>query len=185
ALGRTGTHFWGFQHAGITPDIVTMAKPMGNGLPLAVVITSRELVEGFLRTERYFNTFGGNQVVAAAGIAVLDVLRDEGLQENALDVGAYLRGRLAGLMETDERIGDVRGTGLFVGVEIVRDRGSQAPAPEMARALIEGLLQRGVLVGITGGGRNLLKIRPPMVFSRENADQLIEALTQTLAATPR
>lgn len=185
ALGRTGTHFWGFQHAGITPDIVTMAKPMGNGLPLAVVITRRELVEGFLRTERYFNTFGGNQVVAAAGIAVLDVLRDEGLQENALQVGAYLRGRLAGLMGMDERIGDVRGTGLFVGVEVVRDRASQAPAPEMARALIEGLMQRGVLVGITGGGRNLLKIRPPMVFSRENADQLVETLKQTLAATPR
>jgi 4-aminobutyrate aminotransferase-like enzyme len=106
-----------------------MAKPMGNGLPLAVVITRRELVEGFLRTERYFNTFGGNQVVAAAGIAVFDVLRDEGLQENALQVGAYLRDRLAKLMEKDERIGDVRGTGLFVGVEIVRDRASQAPAP--------------------------------------------------------
>ncbi|RXT27719.1 hypothetical protein B5U98_00695 [Bosea sp. Tri-39] len=185
ALGRTGTHFWGFQHAGVVPDIVTMAKPMGNGLPLAVVITRRELVEGFLRTERYFNTFGGNQVVAAAGIAVLDVLRDEGLQENALQVGAYLRQRLAGLMEKDERIGDVRGTGLFVGVEIVKDRAGYAPAPETARALIEGLMQRGVLVGITGGGRNLLKIRPPMVFSRENADQLVTALEQTLEATRR
>jgi len=183
ALGRTGTHFWGFQHAGITPDIVTMAKPMGNGLPLAVVITRRELVEGFLKTERYFNTFGGNQVVAAAGIAVLDVLRDEGLQENALQVGAYLRGRLAGLMETDERIGDVRGTGLFVGVEIVRDRASQAPAPEAARAIIEELLQQGVLVGITGAGRNLLKIRPPMVFSRDNADRLVDALEEALRLT--
>lgn len=185
ALGRTGTHFWGFQHAGIVPDIVTMAKPMGNGLPLAVVITRRELVEGFLRTERYFNTFGGNQVVAAAGIAVLDVLRDENLQENALEVGAYLRRRLALLMEKDERIGDVRGTGLFVGVEVVRDRAGYAPAPETARALIEGLMQRGVLVGITGAGRNLLKIRPPMVFSRENADQLVAALEQTLEATRR
>jgi 4-aminobutyrate aminotransferase-like enzyme len=160
-----------------------MAKPMGNGLPLAVVITRRELVEGFLRTERYFNTFGGNQVVAAAGIAVLDVLRDEGLQGNALQVGTYLRQRLAGLMEKDERIGDVRGTGLFVGVEIIKDRAGQAPAPDAARAIIEELLQQGVLVGITGAGRNLLKIRPPMVFSQENADQLLEALEQALRLT--
>jgi len=185
ALGRTGTDFWGFQHAGIVPDIVTMAKPMGNGLPLAVVVARRELVEGFLKTERYFNTFGGNQVVAAAGIAVLDVLRDEGLQKNALEIGAYLRRKLALLMEKDERVGDVRGTGLFVGVEIVKDRAGYAPAPETARAIIEGLLRRGVLVGITGGDRNLLKIRPPMIFSQENADQLAEALAQTLAATPR
>jgi 4-aminobutyrate aminotransferase-like enzyme len=160
-----------------------MAKPMGNGLPLAVVITRRELVEGFLETERYFNTFGGNQVVAAAGIAVLDVLRDEGLQENALHVRAYLRGRLAELMDQDERIGDVRGTGLFVGVEIIRDRASQAPASEAARAIIKELLQQGVLVGITGAGRNLLKIRPPMVFSRENADQLVDALERALRLT--
>ncbi|MGO4740380.1 aspartate aminotransferase family protein [Bosea sp. 2KB_26] len=185
ALGRAGTDFWGFQHAGIVPDIVTMAKPMGNGLPLAVVVTSRKLVEGFLKTERYFNTFGGNQVVAAAGIAVLDVLRDEKLQENALEIGAYLRRRLALLMERDERIGDVRGTGLFVGVEMVRDRAGNAPAPETARAVIEGLLLRGVLVGITGRGRNLLKIRPPMIFSQENADQLVDTLEKTLAATPR
>ncbi len=184
ALGRTGTHFWGFQHAGIEPDIVTMAKPMGNGLPLAVVVTSRQLVEGFLRTERYFNTFGGNQVVAAAGMAVLDVIRDESLQENALEVGAYLRGKIAALMEKDERIADVRGTGLFVGVEIVEDRAGHQPAPATARAIIEALVQRGVLVGITGEQRNLLKIRPPMIFSREHADLLLDTLEQTLTALP-
>ncbi|WP_217578689.1 aspartate aminotransferase family protein [Mesorhizobium sp. GbtcB19] len=185
ALGRTGTHFWGFQHAGITPDIVTMGKPMGNGLPLAVVATSRRLVEGFLKNDRYFNTFGGNQVVAAAGLAVLDVLRDEDLQRNALDVGAYLRANLKSLMARDRRVGDVRGTGLFVGVEIVKDRDGCEAAPETARAIIEDLKQRGVLVGITGRQRNLLKIRPPMVFSRENADQLAEALGRTLASLPQ
>ncbi|RVD37478.1 aspartate aminotransferase family protein [Mesorhizobium sp. M4A.F.Ca.ET.020.02.1.1] len=185
ALGRTGTHFWGFQHAGITPDIVTMGKPMGNGLPLAVVATSRRLVEGFLRSERYFNTFGGNQVVAAAGLAVLDVLRDEGLQQNASDVGAYLRANLKSLMSGDRRIADVRGTGLFVGVEIVKDRDGSEAAPETARAIIEDLKHRGVLVGITGRQRNLLKIRPPMVFSRENADQLAETLGRTLASLPQ
>nr|WP_241020054.1 aminotransferase class III-fold pyridoxal phosphate-dependent enzyme [Burkholderia sp. Ac-20345] len=182
ALGRTGTHFWGFQHAGIVPDIVTMAKPMGNGLPLAVVITSRELVEGFLRQERYFNTFGGNQVVAAAGMAVLDVLEKEHLQANALDVGAYLRERITGLMPRHTAIGDVRGTGLFVGVEIVANREGDEPDPTKARAVIEGLLQRGVLVGITGPGRNLLKIRPPMVFTRKHADFLLNALDETLTA---
>lgn len=185
ALGRTGTHFWGFQHAGIEPDIVTMAKPMGNGLPLAVVVTRLELVERFLQTERYFNTFGGNQVVAAAGIAVLEVIEREGLQAHALEIGRYLRQRLAGLMDRHPMIGDVRGTGLFVGVEIVKDRATDEPDPAATRAAIEGLLQRGVLVGITGAGRNLLKIRPPMVFSKENADLLVATLDETLRALPR
>jgi 4-aminobutyrate aminotransferase-like enzyme len=182
ALGRTGTHFWGFEHAGFVPDLVTMAKPMGNGMPLSVIVTSRELVEGFLKSERYFNTFAGNQVVAAAGLAVLDVMEREGLQRNALDIGVYLRGRLATLMDAHPQIGDVRGTGLFAGVEMVKDRATNAPDPVAARAIIEGMMQRGVLVGITGAGRNLLKIRPPMTFSRENADLLVDTLRDTLAA---
>lgn len=181
ALGRTGDHFWGFQHAGFTPDIVTMGKPMGNGLPLAVVVTSRELVEGFLKRGRYFNTFGGNQVAAAAGMAVLDVVEKENLQENALKVGASLRQRLAALMPRHGMIGDVRGSGFFAGVEIVRDRESDAPDPDKARTVIEALLRRGVLVGITGAERNLLKIRPPMVFTREHADLLVTALDEALA----
>lgn len=179
ALGRTGTHFWGFQHAGIVPDMVTMGKPMGNGIPLGVVVARRALVEGFLQTQRYFNTFGGNQVAAAAGLAVLDVVERENLQENALRVGAHLREGLAGLMGRHAAIGDVRGTGLFAGVEIVADGRA---APDRARAVIEDLLARGVLVGITGAGRNLLKIRPPMVFSRENADILVDALDKALAS---
>jgi 4-aminobutyrate aminotransferase-like enzyme/Ser/Thr protein kinase RdoA (MazF antagonist) len=182
ALGRTGTHFWGFEHAGFVPDIVTMAKPMGNGLPLSLVVTRRELVEGFLKEERYFNTFAGNQVVAAAGLAVLDVIEREGLQRNALEVGAYLRGRLGALMEASPCIGDVRGTGLFVGVEIVKDRATDAPDPARARAIIEAMMQRGVLVGLTGSGRNLLKIRPPMSFSRQNADLVADTLREVLAA---
>jgi 4-aminobutyrate aminotransferase-like enzyme len=181
ALGRTGEHFWGFQHAGFTPDIVTMGKPMGNGLPLAVVVTSRELVDGFLKRGRYFNTFGGNQVAAAAGMAVLDVIEKERLQEKALAVGAELRSSLASLMDRHQSIGDVRGSGLFMGVEIVRDRRSDFPDPDKARAVIEALLRRGVLVGITGADRNLLKIRPPMVFSREHADLLVGALDESLA----
>ena len=178
ALGRTGTHFWGFEHAGIVPDMVTMGKPMGNGIPLGVVVARRALVEGFLETQRYFNTFGGNQVAAAAGIAVLDVMENEKLQENALTVGTYLRQNLAGLMGRHAAIGDVRGTGLFAGVEIVRDGKA---SPDTARAVIEDLLTRGVLVGITGAGRNLLKIRPPMCFSKENADMLTDALDKALA----
>ncbi|WP_448955353.1 aminotransferase class III-fold pyridoxal phosphate-dependent enzyme [Labrys neptuniae] len=177
-FGRTGTHFWGFQHAGFVPDIVTMGKPMGNGLPLGAVVVRRSLVEGFLRTQRYFNTFGGSQVAAVAGLAVLEVIEKEKLQENALQVGNYLRANLNGLMGRHAAIGDVRGTGLFAGMEIVRDK---APAPDKARAVIEDLLTRGVLVGVTGLGRNLLKIRPPMCFSRENADMLADALDKALA----
>lgn len=180
ALGRTGTHFWGFQHAGIVPDIVTMGKPMGNGIPLGVVVARRSLVEGFLQTQRYFNTFGGNQVAAAAGLAVLDVIEKEKLQENALHVGTYLRENLADLMGRHAMIGDVRGTGLFAGVEIVE---GGKPSPAKARAVIEDLLTRGVLVGLTGAGKNLLKIRPPMVFSRDNADMLVDALDRALAKT--
>lgn len=180
-LGRTGTHMWGFQHAGFTPDIVTTGKPMGNGLPLAVVITSQAMLERFVETERYFNTFGGNPVVCAAGLAVLEVMEREQLQQNALQVGTYLREGLAGLMARHELIGDVRGTGFFAGVELVRDRTANTPAPTETRAVIEGLLARGVLVGITGAGRNLLKIRPPMCFSRANADQLVAALDDTLS----
>lgn len=178
ALGRTGTHFWGFEHAGFVPDMVTMGKPMGNGIPLGVVVARRALVEGFLETQRYFNTFGGNQVAAAAGLAVLDVMENEKLQDNALNVGAHLRENLAGLMKRHAAVGDVRGTGLFAGVEIVRDGKA---SPDTARAVIEDLLARGVLVGITGAGRNLLKIRPPMCFSKDNADMLVDALDKALA----
>lgn len=179
ALGRTGTDFWGFEHAGLVPDIVTMGKPMGNGIPLGVVVARRALVEGFLQTQRYFNTFGGNQVAAAAGLAVLDVIEREKLQENALQVGHYLREAITSLMGRHPAIGDVRGTGLFAGVEVVE---GLAPSPAKARAVIEDLLTRGVLVGITGAGRNLLKIRPPMTFSSENADLLVDALDKALGS---
>jgi 4-aminobutyrate aminotransferase-like enzyme/Ser/Thr protein kinase RdoA (MazF antagonist) len=179
-LGRPGTHMWGFEHAGFTPDIVTMGKPMGNGMPLAVVVTRRELLERFVETQRYFNTFGGNPVVCAAGLAVLEVMEREGLREHAQDVGAYLRDALAQLMFHHDSIGDVRGSGLFTGVELVEDRANDIAAPKLARDVIETMCARGVLIGLTGRERNLLKIRPPMVFTRTNADQLVDALDATL-----
>lgn len=181
ALARTGTDFWGFQHAGFVPDIVTMAKPLGNGLPLAAMATRRELVEGFLQTGRYFNTFGGNQVVAAAGIAVLDVIEREGLQKNALETGSHLRAELAGLMSRRSVIRDVRGTGLFTGVEICRRERDPEPDPDKARNVINALMQRGFLVGLTGPNGSLLKIRPPMVFDRSHADLLVTAIDEVLS----
>jgi len=178
-LGRTGTAFWGFQNQGITPDIVTMGKPIGNGHPLAAVVTRPEIVDGFFERHRYFNTFGGNTVSCAVGLAVLDVLQRGRLQQNADAVGGYLKRHLNQLAGRHEAIGSVRGIGLFAGVEIV-EPGTGTPAPQAARDIINGLHQRGVLVGLTGPDQNILKIRPPMIFDDANVDRLVVELDGVL-----
>ncbi|WP_405232463.1 aminotransferase class III-fold pyridoxal phosphate-dependent enzyme [Lentisalinibacter salinarum] len=180
-FARTGDHFWGFELQGVVPDIVTLGKPMGNGHPLAAVITTPEIAGRFARDFEYFNTFGGNPVSCAAGLAVLDVIEHEALQENARVTGGYLREALVGLQSRHEAIGDVRGAGLFAGVELVRDRETREPAPAIARAVMNGMRREGVLVGRTGIADNVLKIRPPLVFSRPHADRLVEVMDRVLA----
>jgi 4-aminobutyrate aminotransferase-like enzyme len=179
-FGRTGTAFWGFLRHGVSPDIVTMGKPMGNGFPMAGVATRPALMDCFTAEVKYFNTFGGNPVAAAAGLAVLDVIRDEGLMENARDVGGYLMDGLRAIGNRHIQIGDVRGAGLFVGLEIVRDRESKQPAPKVAGQVINGLRDHGVLIGAAGPYGSTLKIRPPLCFAREHADMVVSACSTVL-----
>jgi 4-aminobutyrate aminotransferase-like enzyme len=181
-LGRTGDAFWGFmRHEGLVPDIVTMGKPLGNGHPLAGLTVRPDVLAAFGRECRYFNTFGGNPVSMAAGMAVLDVIEREGLMANAQRVGRHLRAGLAKLAERHTLIGDVRGAGLFVGLELVTDRQARTPATAETVRVVNGLRERQVLLSATGEHANTLKIRPPMVFSEANADLLIDTLDQVLA----
>jgi 4-aminobutyrate aminotransferase-like enzyme len=181
-FGRCGTHLWGHQIHGVVPDIVTLGKPMGNGYPIAGTIARADLVNAFRRASMYFNTFGGNAVACAAGNAVLDVLEGEGLRENARVTGEFLRQGLRGLQARHALIGDVRGCGLFTGVELVRDRAAKTPAPEHARRIVNGMRDRGVLISRIGPFDNVLKLRPPMPFAREHAELTLAALDDSLSA---
>ncbi len=180
-FGRFGSHLWGHQRLGVIPDIVTLGKPMGNGHPLAAVIARPDLINGFAGRNMYFNTFGGNPVSAAVGTAVLDVLEDEGLVKNASIVGDYTLGRLSKLAERHALIGDVRGAGLFFAVELVSDRIAKTPAGAPTKRLVNLMRERGVLISRIGVHDNILKIRPPMPFSKQHADLLIDTLDAVLA----
>jgi 4-aminobutyrate aminotransferase-like enzyme len=180
-FGRMGPSFWGHRHHGVTPDFITIGKPAGNGYPLGVVITRPEILSHFLKFGPFFSTFGGNNVAGAAGMAVLDVIRDEKLVENARDVGAYFRKGLSGLMAKHTLIGDVRGVGLATGVELVHDRNTKAPAGDVMARLLNLIRDEGALVGGEGKFGNVLKIRPPIVFSRANADFAVAAIDRALA----
>jgi 4-aminobutyrate aminotransferase-like enzyme/Ser/Thr protein kinase RdoA (MazF antagonist) len=181
--GRYGDVLWSFQASGIEPDVVTMGKPMGNGFPVAAVLSRSDLVDPFAKRTGFFSTFGGNPVACAAALAVLDVIEEEGLMANALEVGSYLRARLTELMSSHAAIGDVRGHGLLTGVELVRDRSTREPARPETDQIVNGMRDRGVLIGFTGPAESVLKIRPPLVFRREHADLLVGALDQTLSST--
>jgi 4-aminobutyrate aminotransferase-like enzyme len=177
---RSGDALWGYQRHGLDPDIVTMGKPMGNGYPVAGIAVDAPLVAEFGRDTRYFNTFGGNTVAVAAAQATLDVIREEGLLENAKAVGARIFAGLEALAREHAAIGDVRGAGLYLGVEIVTDRESKTPDRAAAAALVNGLRRRRVLISATGEGGNVLKIRPPLVFETADADRLLEELAAVL-----
>jgi 4-aminobutyrate aminotransferase-like enzyme/Ser/Thr protein kinase RdoA (MazF antagonist) len=180
-FGRVGTHFWAFEQQGVVPDIVVLGKPIGNGHPLGAVITTRPIAEAFGRTGmEFFSTFGGNPVACAIGAAVLDVLREEGLQDHALRVGTALRDGLRSLRDRHALVGDVRGTGLFIGVELVRDRETLEPATEEAAALVNLLRDRRVLVGTDGPYENVVKIKPPMVVSDVDTAMAIDAFDDAL-----
>jgi len=179
-MGRVGTHFWAFETQGVVPDIVTIGKPIGNSHPLGAVVTTPEIAASFANGMEYFNTFGGNPVSCAIGLAVLDVIKEERLQENALRVGAHLMNGLRGLMEKHPLIGDVRGRGLFVGIELVRNRATLEPAPEQAAYIANRMKGRGILLSTDGPLHNVLKIKPPLVFTEANADFLVETLDQIL-----
>lgn len=179
-FGRVGTHFWAFETQGVVPDIVTMGKPIGNGHPLAAVITTPAIAASFANGMEYFNTFGGNPVSCAIGMAVLDVIEQEHLQTHALQIGSHLLDELRSLMEKHSLIGDVRGLGLFVGIELVRDRATLAPAPEQAAYIANRMRDRGILLSTDGPFHNVLKIKPPLVFTQQNADELVNALDMIL-----
>jgi 4-aminobutyrate aminotransferase-like enzyme len=181
-FGRTGECFWGFELDGVVPDIVTMGKPMGNGYPLAATVTRSDIADSFARRARYFNTFGGNPVAAAAGLAVLDVMQAEQLQQNALAVGRRLLRGLAQLGGRHETIGDVRGTGFFVAVDLVQNRESRTPATDYAGRVVEALRHEGVLTNTIGRYENILKLRPPMVLSRQDAEMFLGILDRILSA---
>jgi 4-aminobutyrate aminotransferase-like enzyme len=180
-FGRFGSHMWGHEMLEATPDIVTMGKPMGNGHPLAAVVTTADLMERFTAQNMYFNTFGGNAVSSAVGLAVLDVLKDENLLDNARAVGNYVIASLQDLQRKRPIIGDVRGRGLFFAVEMVIDRGTKESASAQTGKIVNAMRDRGVLISRIGQGDNILKIRPPMVFSTENADLLVTTLDGVLS----
>ena len=178
-FGRTGEHYWGFENFGVIPDIVTMAKGIGNGVPLAAVTTRAEIA-ATLKQRIHFNTFGGNPVSMAAGLAVLDVIEQDGLQENSRVVGAHFRQGLEALAERHALIGDVRGMGLMLGVELVRDRTTREPAKQETLDLLEACREMGVLVGKGGLDGNVLRIKPPMCITKEDADFALEVLDSAL-----
>jgi 4-aminobutyrate aminotransferase-like enzyme len=181
-FGRIGTHFWGHQHAGFAPDIVTMGKPMGNGHPIAAVATSLEIMGAFRNAFGYFNTFGGNPVSCAAANAVLDVLDKENLIAKARDTGKFLRDGLRKLSDKHSIIGDVRGSGLAIGAELVLDRKTKQPAKAEAERVVNMMRQKGVLMGSNGIFYNVLKIRPPMPFGKPEADIMLTTLDECLQA---
>ncbi|WP_176085657.1 aspartate aminotransferase family protein [Martelella sp. HB161492] len=178
-FGRTGGGLWGFMRHGIEPDIVTMGKPMGNGFPMGACVTRPALLQAFCADTNYFNTFGGNPVAAAAGMAVLDVIEGEGLVENAARTGALFLDQLKGLKSRHARIGAVRGAGLFVGLDLVD--GAGAPDAALSKKIINAMKLKGVLVGGAGRYANTLKIRPPLIFTAEQSEFFVSALDQVLS----
>jgi 4-aminobutyrate aminotransferase-like enzyme len=179
--GRIGTHFWAFEKYGVVPDIVVLGKPIGNGHPIGAVITTRAIADSFANGMEFFSTFGGNNVSCAIGLKVLEVVHEEKLQAHALTVGERLLTGLRALQQRHEIMSDVRGSGLFIGVELVRDG---EPAGVDAARVVNQMRERGILFGTDGPHHNVLKIRPPMPFSGENAEEMLAALDSVFEEIP-
>ncbi len=183
-FGRTGTHYWAHQNWGVKPDIITMAKGIGNGIPLGAMTTT-EPISQVMRNRVHFNTFGGNPISMTQGLATLEVIDADGLQENSLLVGGYLKDELMRLQQKHPLIGEVRGMGLMLGVELVRDRVSKQPASSEAAAVMEAMKHRGVLVGKGGIFGNTLRIKPPMCINRDDVAYLVAVLDEVLTELPQ
>ena len=179
-FGRLGTHFWGFGTQGVVPDIAVFGKPMGNAFPLAAVVTTREIAASFANGMEFFSTFGGNPVACAAGLAVLDVLRNENLQQNALTVGTQWMRDLRELQAKHLLIGDVRGLGLFLGIDLVTDQKTRTPARQQASYVVNRLREEGILAGTDGPHHNVIKLRPPLCFTPADAKQFTSTLDSIL-----
>jgi 4-aminobutyrate aminotransferase-like enzyme/Ser/Thr protein kinase RdoA (MazF antagonist) len=179
-FGRIGTHFWGFEAQGVLPDIVVLGKPIGNGHPLGAVITTRPIANAFNNGMEYFSTFGGNPVSCAVGLEVLNVVQEERLQEHALRVGNCLLDGLRPLVDRYSVVGDVRGSGLFLGIELVRDQETLEPAAQEASFIVNRMRERGILAGTDGPYHNVVKIRPPMPFDQQNAEFLVHVIDAVL-----
>lgn len=181
-FGRTGHQWWSHEAEGVIPDIVTLGKPMGNGHPLAAVIAREDLLDQFGDWSMYFNTFGGNPVSCAVGMAVLDVLEEEQLLDNAVQVGEFVADGLRELQSRYDIIGDVRDKGMFFAMELVEDRQTKSPATDASGRFINMMVEQGVLISRIGRHNNILKLRPPMPFSQDNGQQLLETLDKCFAA---
>lgn len=179
-FGRMGSHYWGFETENVIPDIITVGKSMGNGHPLSAVITTRDIADRFNNGMEYFNSFGGNPVSCAVGRSVLKVIEKEKLQENALKTGSFLIKLLKNLKKEHPIIGDVRGRGLFIGIELVRDKNTKEPADIESKQLVNRIKDKGVLLSVDGPFNNVIKLKPPLVFNKENAKFLVNKLGQTL-----
>ena len=181
-FGRIGKHFWGFNYQGVNPDIVTIGKSIGNGHPLSAIITTKELANQFNNGMEYFNSFGGNPVSSAIGHTVLKIIKDEKLQKNAFNVGFYLKKELLSLKKTFEIIGDVRGEGLFLGIEIIAKTDIIKPDPKAAKQIVNKMKELGVLLSIDGPCNNVIKIKPPIIFNEKDADFLLNKLDKTISS---
>jgi 4-aminobutyrate aminotransferase-like enzyme len=179
--GRMGTHFYAFEAQGVVPDIVVLGKPIGNGHPVGAVVTTPEIAAAFDNGMEFFSTFGGNTVSCAVGLAVLQTVLEEDLQAHALRVGERMLAGLRPLVDRYAIVGDVRGSGLFVGVELVRDRETLEPAGEEASFVANRMREHGILLGTDGPYHNVVKIRPPMPFDEDDADLLVATMDRVLA----
>lgn len=179
-FGRLGSKMWAFEEQGVIPDIVVMGKPIGNGHPMAAVFTTKEIADSFKGME-FFSTFGGNPVSCAIGMAVMDVIEEKNLIENSKLMGELFIDGLTKLKNRYEIIGDIRGKGLFLGIELVKNRSSLEPAPKEAKLLVEGMLSKNILLSIDGPRKNVIKIKPPMVISKEDVDRTIKSLNEVFS----